>query len=502
MLNLTNYMKAGYGCVFIETMEMKRAIRSITIDKPFRSKTWSPLRGVINNYFRFEEDIPMNALDVLRNAVGQQADGTFAAPPTNTAYILENFDEFIEQFEVVQTILDIYDLLKANHTMLIFVGANSTSIPSKIKEFIPIVEFNLPNEDDIRTIAKNIADTSVEELGDEYITKFIIDDSIIEACKGMTWEEIENALAKSAVETRSFDFRHIMDRKKQVIRETGFMQFIEPESIKNLGGMDHFKNYWKLRAEPFLNDKSKKPKVKAVLVAGYPGTGKSLGAKVLGSILDWPIILFDIGAIKEGIVGETEKKMRKATMTIDSIGRAIIVMDEIEKFFGNSSGEGVNVSTSGVDEGMLGHMLTWMQERQSEGILYGTANNLDALPPEFKRAGGRWDTIFFVNLPNKNEVKQIVDIHNQKYDSKIPMDSKLCKQLCDEGWSGAEIEQLAKDSHYEPIDIAMKNIPVLSRFDSKKFERTREMAKMFRWANEVDETDTKGVIKPRKIKLN
>ena len=498
MLNLTNYMKAGYGCVFVETMEMKRAIKSITVDKPFRIKLWSPLRGMINDYYRFDSDQPMTVHQILQNAVGQQEDGSFGPAPTNTAYVLENFDEFIEQFDVMQTILDLYDLLKANHTMLIMVGANSNVIPSKIKEFIPVEEFNLPDEDDIKKIANDIATTSIEELGDEYNDKFEVTPAIIEACKGMTWEEIENALAKSAVENRAFDFRHIMDRKKAVIRQTGFMQFIEPEPIENLGGMDHFKEYWLLRSEPFLNPESIKPKVRAVLCAGFPGTGKTLGAKVLGSILNWPIVLFDVGAVKEGIVGETEKKIRKATKTIDSIGRCIFVMDEIEKFFGGT-GSGQS-TTSGVDEGMLGHILTWMQERTSEGILLGTANNLDALPPEFKRTGGRWDTIFFVNLPNHKEVNEIVAIMNRKHDAKLRKDKEFCKQLTLDGWSGAEIEQLAKDSHYESIDQAMENIPILSKFDSEKFDRTRQMAKQFRWANKKDENI--GAMKPRKLKLN
>jgi AAA+ superfamily predicted ATPase len=500
MLNLTNYIKSGYGAIFVETMEMKRAIRSIEIDKPFKQKLWSPLRGLINDYHSFDKDEPMNAIEILQRTVGQKPDGSFLAAPVNTAFVLESFDEFIESFDVVQTILDIYDMLKANATMLIIIGSNSESIPAKLKEFIPVVEFHMPNKDDIKSIAEGIAESSITALGDEYEDKFQINDAVIEACKGLTWEEIENALAKSAVETKSFDYHHIMDRKKMVIKQTGFMEFIEPELIENLGGLKKFKSYWELRAEPFINDNSEKPKVKAILVAGYPGTGKSLGAKVLGSILDWPIILFDVGAIKEGIVGETEKKMRKATYTIDSIGRCIVIMDEIEKFFGNSSANGsVSVSSSGVDEGMLGHMLTWMQERKSEGILYGTANNLDVLPPEFKRAGGRWDTIFFVNLPNSNEVEEIISIHNRKYKSQVPSDSKFCKTLSDGGWSGAEIEQLAKDSHYEPIDECIKNIPILSKHEVSKFERTRDLAKMYRWANSKEESTAK--IKPRKLKL-
>jgi len=495
MLNLTNYQKAGYGCVFVETMEIKRAIKSIEIDEPFKKKIWSPIRGIINDMHQFDKDQPISPIDVLRLSVGQQEDGSFGNAPQNTAFILENFDEFIEQFDVVQTILDIYDLLKANATMIIMVGSNAEAIPSKLKEFIPVEKFELPNDEEIKLIADGIAESSIEELGDSYKDKFTVNNSVIEAFKGLTWEEIENAAAKSAVETRSFDYRHIMDRKAMVIKKTGFMQFIEPEPLENLGGLDEYKEYWQLRSEPFLNESSNKPKVKAILCAGYPGTGKTLAAKVLCSILNWPGILFDIGAIKEGIVGETEKKMRRATYTIDSIGRCVIIMDEIEKFFGSES----NTMDSGVQSGMLGHMLTWMQERQSEGILFGTANKLDALPPEFKRAGGRWDTIFFVNLPNPNEVKKIIEIHNRKYNADVQTDNKFCAQLSNDGWSGAEIEQLVKDSHYEPIEEAMIHIPVLSKHEAKKFQRTREQAQLFRWANEKKETTE--VKKPRKIKL-
>jgi SpoVK/Ycf46/Vps4 family AAA+-type ATPase len=497
MLNLTNYQKAGYAMVFVETMEIKRAIRSIQIDEPFKKKIWSPIRGLIEDYHNFSLDTPMQPIQLLDLTVGKTTDNQ------GKIVFQESFDEFIEAFDAVQTILDYYEMLKANATMLVIVGSNSDAIPSKLKEFIPVEEFRMPNEDEIKKIAESIAESSIEALGSKFADKFKVTGEIIEACKGLTWEEIENALAKSAVETRSFDFRHIMDRKKQVVKQTGFMQFIEPEPIENLGGLQKFKDYWNLRAEPFLNDDSIKPKVRAVLVAGYPGTGKSLGAKVLASILNWPIVMLDIGSTKEGIVGETEKKIRYATYTIDSIGRVIVLVDEIEKFVGGNQGQGS--TTSGVDEGVLGHLLTWMQERQSEGILYGTANNLDVLPPEFKRAGGRWDTIFFVNLPNSNEVNDIVNIMNRRYKSKLPTDDHFCKGLHEKGWSGAEIEQLAKDSHYEKMAEAINNIPILSQHEQKKFERTRELAKMYRWANsEGDDVNIhKAVIKkPRKLKLN
>lgn len=498
MLNLTTYQKAGYGFIFVETMEIKRAMRSIEVDEPFRLKKWSPIRGLIHDYNKFDKDVDIDSLKILDYSVGRQEDDTFDSAPLNTAIILESYDEYLDDFTTIQTLLDYYEILKANATMLVFVGTDSTAIPSKLKEFIPVIQFKMPNETDIRSILKEIAETSIETLGEKFISKFKVTSEIIEACKGLTWEEIENAAAKSAVETKSFDHKHIMDRKKTVIKQTGFMSFSEPEPIENLGGLKKFKDYWELRAEPFTNDDSIKPKVKAIMVAGFPGTGKSLGAKVLASILGWPLITVDLGSTKEGIVGESEKKIRYATYTIDSVGRAVILIDEIEKYVGGNT-DGAT-TTSGVDEGILGHLLTWMQERDSEGILYGTANNLSALPPEFKRAGGRWDTIFFVNLPNHKEVKEIIEIHNRKYNADVPIDGLFCKRLEKEGWSGAEIEQLAKDSHYESIDECIENIPILSKHEKAKFDKTREMAKMYRWANTKEKAKLN--IKPRKLNLN
>lgn len=151
---------------------------------------------------------------------------------------------------------------------------------------------------------------------------------------------------------------------------------------------------------------------------------------------------------------------------------------EIEKAF---SGSTQNLD-SGVSSGMLGYFLTWMQERQSEGILVATANDLMRLPPEFLRSG-RWDSIFFVDLPNHEEIKFIIDIMNRKYHSHLPTDTNFCKRLEKEGWTGAEIEQLAKDSHFEDIEHCIENIPILSKFKKADMEKVREKAEQFRRAN-------------------
>jgi hypothetical protein len=479
-MDLTNYLLAGYGMIFIETTEIKRAIRSINLNGKFTKVIWNPTRGIVVDPLNWDKDVACDRLEILEKAI------TFE----RTAVILENYDEFLSNFIIMQTLLNSYEMLKSNQTCLVIVGTESKTIPTALKEFIPVLDFELPTKNEIQTIATNIADSasnSAKEMLDsgkfskeEYKEiDYNVTGEIVDACMGMSYEEIENVLAYSAIKNRTFDLLTILERKRQIIKQTGFMDFMRILPIDTLGGLDLFKSYFISRVEPFKNPDSIKPKIKSVLLVGFQGTGKSHAIKCLCSLLGWPGIMLDIGALKGGIVGETEKNTRRATKTIDAFGKCVVGIDEIEKAFGGT-GRGMAHETS---EGILGHFLTWMQERTSEGIIAATANNLDILPPEFLRSG-RWDAIFFVNLPNPNEVKHIIEIKNKIWHSKLPMDESFCKRLYDEKWSGAEIEQLAKDSHYEnDLESAMKQIPILAQYREKELSALKEKASIYRHAN-------------------
>ena len=446
-MELTNYLLAGYGMLFIETTEIKRAIRSVVINEQFTKLNWNPLRGIVIDPHDMTKDKECDHLEIIEKASELE----------RTAIILENFDEFLDNFNVMQSLLNAYDSLKSNQTCLIVVGTDSKSIPTALKEFIPVLDFELPTKEEINSIATHIsesASSSAKEMLDSgKFTKeeykeidYSVTGEVIDACQGMSYEEIENVLAYSAICKRSFDMTTILDRKRQVIKQTGFMDFMQVLPIETLGGLDLFKNYFISRIEPFKNPDSIKPKIKSVLLVGFQGTGKTHAIKCLCSLLNWSGIMLDIGGLKGGIVGETEAKTRLATKTIDAFGKCVVGIDEIEKAFGGT-GRGMAHETS---EGILGHFLTWMQERTSDAIIAATANNLDILPPEFLRSG-RWDAIFFVNLPNPNEVKHIIEIKNNIWKANLPTDAKFCERLYKEKWSGAEIEQLAKDSHFEMI---------------------------------------------------
>jgi hypothetical protein len=491
-MDLSNYLKAGYTLLFIETTEIKRAVRSIVHgtgkEGLFKVIRWDAVDGINDD----TSQAGSQALDIGGLMTRFKSDEELVKLK-NTMIVVENFDWFLEQPMIVQGLMNASQKMRTQRTCVCMVGTSPNKITSQLKDMIPVIPFRLPTKDDVWEIATGAMESAkeslkakckearckLEDLDGDYDTS--MSEDVVDACLGLTHEEIENVLFLSFIEKHRFDLGTILDRKRQAIRQTGFMDFLHPEPIDQLGGLQPLKDYISKRMTAFEID-SLKPKLKSILFVGFPGTGKTLAAKVLISLMDVPGIILDIGALKGSLVGQTEENSRRATRTIDAFGRCVVVIDEIEKAFAGSTGQ---VLDSGVSAGLLGHFLTWMQERQSEGVLVATSNNLDALPPEFLRAG-RWDAIFFVDLPIAEECKEIINIMNKRWMSDLPTTDRFIARLVSEGWTGAEIEQLAKESHFDEVDTAMDEIPILSRTKKDAMEKIRLKAKQYRSANRKD----------------
>ena len=193
-----------------------------------------------------------------------------------------------------------------------------------------------------------------------------------------------------------------------------------------------------------------------IILVGIPGTGKSLASKATASLLGWPLIRLDIGSLKSSLVGDSERRIREATTVIDAFGEVVVWIDEVEKGFSGSKSSGE--LDAGTTANMFSHFLTWVQESNTSAIIMATANDISKLPPEFIRAG-RFDATFFVDLPTIQERIDIIKIMNRKYGSEIP--TTYAQRLAN--YTGAEIEQLAKDSLYDGVDEAFKALVPLSR---------------------------------------
>ena len=462
-MDITNYLKAGYPALFVATEEPLRAIASLNTDK-WKSYSWDCMRGITDRRSgRIVEDVidPLAAVKWLANQ-------------NDTVLLAQNFHHFTDAVEIIQELQNSIPIWKASGCSFVMIGP-PVQLPREIFNFFTILHFKLPTREELRSIQHELA----EETG------AAIDENSIEAACGLTEFESETAFALSLVLKKQFCARIVTEQKMQMIKRTGLMEFWPPVPIDQVGGLDLFKQYLENRKIAFQHGHEHLPKPKAILLLGIPGTGKSLSCKAAASVLGWPLIRLDISALKGSLVGETERNIRQATSTIDAFGKAVVWIDELEKAFAgvNSSGK----TDGGATSGMFGHFLVWLQETTSPVLVLATANSIRELPPEFLRAG-RFDALFFVDLPTIKEREQIIEIMNKQYGSEIPT---TCSQQL-EGWTGAEIEQLAKDSLFDGFHTAWENIVPLSRTMKEEIQDLQQWAVVrARKANMPLETTTK-----------
>jgi SpoVK/Ycf46/Vps4 family AAA+-type ATPase len=295
-------------------------------------------------------------------------------------------------------------------------------------------------------------------------------------------------LARSLVEKKTLCVDQIIEEKKQIVRKSGILTYFPPSNTFNdVGGHDLLKEWLTKRSKSFSEAAREFgiPNPKGVLMIGIQGCGKSLVAKAISSAYGLPMLRMDVGRIFGSLVGQSEENMRKAIRVAESLAPCCLWIDELEKGF---AGMGGGVSDSGTTARVFSTFLTWMQEKTKPVFLIATANDVSALPPELLRKG-RFDEIFFIDLPDLDERKEIFKIHLKKRgrNSGRFKVAELAKKT--EGFSGAEIEQIVigalnhaffderKLSTKDLIDEAENQVP-LSVMMSEEIAELREWAKL------------------------
>lgn len=360
-------------------------------------------------------------------------------------------------YDLVRKLRDLVPDLKVSAVRKnIFFIAPEAIIPETLQKDITICDFPLPALEEIKKkldsmLAQN-KKVKTETLTPEAKEK------LCKAALGLTMQEAENAFALAMVNDGKVDendINIIMDEKMQVIKKTGILEFVRTNfTIDDIGGLDNLKS-WLLKRNNSWSEKAKKyslPAPKGVLITGVPGCGKSLTAKAMSAIWKLPLLRLDLGKIFSGLVGSSEENMRRAIATAEAVAPSILWVDEIEKGL-----SGVNSGNdSGVSSRIFGQFLTWMQEKEAPVFVIATANNISNLPPELLRKG-RFDEIFFVDIPTFNERIEIFKLHlkkrlkNKEIAGEITIDNTLLQKLASmtEGFIGAEIEQVVISALYE-----------------------------------------------------
>ncbi len=351
---------------------------------------------------------------------------------------------------VIRKLRDLGKSLKLSMKNVIFLSP-MLKIPGELEKELTVVDYKLPEKDEIESIVKNIA-ASVGGKNQEQIENKDFLDKVIEAALGLTAEEAENVFAKSIVENGSFDLKTILAEKEQIIRKSGVLEYYHAnENMKEVGGLEQLKDWLGKRGKAF-SVKARDfglPEPRGILMLGIPGCGKSLTAKAISSMWQLPLLKLDVGKVFSSLVGSSEENVRRAIATAESIAPSILWLDEMEKGFSGLSSSGQ--TDGGTTARVFGTFLTWLQEKKSPVFVVATCNNVKELPPELLRKG-RFDEIFFVDLPSKQERKDILKIHLEKRHRKpeeynIEKLAEMTKEF-----AGSELEEIIVSALYDAFD--------------------------------------------------
>src|SRR6187549_1429113 len=261
---------------------------------------------------------------------------------------------------------------------------------------------------------------------------------VVEAALGLTLVEAENVFSKAVVRTHTFDLETILAEKKQIIRKSGLLEYYEHrEEFTDVGGMEILKD-WLVKRRNAFSSRARDfglPLPKGILLIGVPGTGKSLTAKAVGALWQMPLLRLDVGKIFGGLVGSSEENIRSVIKTSEAIAPAILWIDELEKGFSGTGSSGQ--TDGGTTSRVFASFITWLQEKTSPVFVIATANNVQQLPPELLRKG-RFDEIFFCDLPDAATRGEIFQLHMDK--RKVDWSGFSLAALADAsaGFSGAE----------------------------------------------------------------
>ena len=458
---LTEAFKARLPLLYIETGEEVRAIGAIsdaadTQRHPRALWTWTAALGLLGPDGKGVANT-VNPARALQHVAGIHEPSVFVFCDLHAYF---GGEHRAGDPALVRTVRE--TALEFRHgdvSRTLVITAPVRVIPPELDEVTHLLDFPLPTAAEIRELLETMIDNNAS--GDGRIRVDADDtarDQLVHAALGLSMAEAENAFARAMVNDGRLsgqDVPIVLDEKRQVVRKSGVLEFVRAEiDLDDVGGLNNLKRWLSRRDGSWLGDARAYglPAPKGVLITGVPGCGKSLTAKATAASWGLPLLRLDIGRIFSGLVGSSEQNLRTAIATAEAVAPCVLWVDEIEKGFSNTTGQG----DSGTTARVFGTFLTWMQEKRHPVFVVATANNIDALPPEFLRKG-RFDEIFFVDLPTAHEREVIwrLQLRSRATDANgleaVASDDAAIAALvaASENHSGAEIEQSVVSALYE-----------------------------------------------------
>lgn len=363
-----------------------------------------------------------------------------------TFIVLKDIHNFLDDPRIIALLKRISEdnLYRENYNATIFIVSSKVVIPIELENYITVFDIPLPTNKEIVKIINNFKESLDLKVDDNILNDIAL------SFKGLNEFQIKQILNLAYQDGGYIDEDDkylILQEKEQFIKKSGMLEMVNfKESIDDIGGLENLKDWLYRKSKIFSHlDKAIKFGVdipKGIMIIGMPGCGKSLTAKATARLFEIPLVRLDVGRLLGKYVGESEENMRRALKLSEAISPCVLWIDEIEKAF---SGVGSEGGGSDVTTRLFGQFLTWMQEKENTVFIVATANDISRIPPEFLRKG-RFDELFFVDLPNAEERRKIMEIHikkRNKWSRDIDVIT-LIKQT--NGYNGADLEAVVKDA--------------------------------------------------------
>jgi AAA+ superfamily predicted ATPase len=435
-------IRARYPIIYIETWEEERVEQTLSGIAKKREKDfylWTVTDGIVRADIELAKPLrksskttdPIVALDAVLEHL-QPA-----------IYLFKDFHRFTEEnrnnLSIIRKLRDVAHHFRDSYKTLVIV-APATRIAAELSKDVTVMQYALPTTEDFSLLLDRIA----EDVRDNPKVKINLPqsdrDRLLNAARGLTLKEAENVFAKTLVlngHLNAADISLIFGEKQQIIRKSGLLEYYESqETIRHVAGLENLKSWLSKRTIAQTSEAAQfgLPAPRGVLLLGVQGCGKSLCAKAVSAMWEQPLLRFDLGRLFSGLVGSSEENVRSAIHVAESVAPAILWIDEIDKALAGSGGDG------GTSARVFGTLLTWLSEKTAPVFVIATANNIANLPPELLRKG-RFDEIFFVDLPTHKERVEILRIHLTKrhWDTE-EFDLNFLAEISG-GFSGAELEE-------------------------------------------------------------
>lgn len=454
---LTELVRACFTGIWIESHEHHDALAELATlcrDEEWRLLSWNIETGLSSGGDAPPQESGSDPLAAIRAAGSLSGD-------TTTILVLQNFHRFLQSAEIVQAMSR--QIIAGNQTRTIMVVLSPiVQIPVELEKMFMVVEHALPDREQLLGIAQGIA-TEEGELPDECELETVID-----AAAGLTRMEAENAFSLSLVRNGSIASEAIWELKTQTLKNSGLLSLYRGgSSFHTLGGLSALKSFCKRALQHAGSDPLKQ--ARGVMLLSPPGCGKSQFAKSLGREVNRPVLALDVGKLMGSLVGQSEERTRKALQIVDAMAPCVLMVDEIEKAFAGLGGG----NDSGVSARMFGSFIQWLNDHSSDVFVVCTSNDISKLPPELGRSE-RFDGIFFLDLPNRDEKDVIWDIYLDVFelDRKQPLADDL-------NWTGAEIKSCCRLAALLDLTLeeAAQNIVPVAVTAAESIEKLRN------WAN-------------------